>query len=316
MILFVIYNLACRCFWYLSGLSKISSKDKYVLITGCDTGVGHALAIELDREGFNVIAGVLIYDNLIPMKSQLSSRAIVLHLDITKQEDIDNVFKFVKERTNNLYGLVNNAGIMTHGCIDWTSMEMMRKVMDVNFFGHVAMTKTLLPLLITKSDSRVVNVVSAAGFFSFPNTSAYSGSKHALKSFSDCLRREMAPWNLRVSTIEPGALQTPMLANYEEDWRNIWNKLPNDIQQRWGIDYLNSIIRKSVNSIFMIYADHPSRVVNAIRHALINTKPNIHYRPGWQAQLFFYILYFLPTWLSDQLIGIVFNFVPAGAQYQ
>jgi short-subunit dehydrogenase len=65
--------------------------------------------------------------------------------------------------------------------------------MNVNFFGHVAMTKKFLSLLIAKRDSRVVNMGSSTGYFTFPNTSAYSASKQALESFSDCLRHEMAP---------------------------------------------------------------------------------------------------------------------------
>ncbi|CAF0872078.1 unnamed protein product [Rotaria sp. Silwood1] len=195
-------------------------------------------------------------------------------------------------------------------------MEMMRKLMNVNFFGHVALTKKLLPLLITKCDSRVVNVVSAAGFFTFPNTSAYSASKHALKSFSDCLRREMVPWNLRVSIIEPGALRTPMLEGYEDTLRNVWNGLPTDVQERWGISYLNSIITKAINSPFMINADDPSRVVRAIQHAVMNSKPHIRYRPGWQGKVIFYLLYLSPTWFSDKLLSKVFNFIPNGVQHQ
>jgi short-subunit dehydrogenase len=69
----------------------------------------------------------------------------------------------------------------------------MRKRMDVNFFGHVAMTKKFLPLLITKCNSRVINICSVDGILTAPNMSAYSESKYALESFSDCLRRELIP---------------------------------------------------------------------------------------------------------------------------
>ena len=312
----IIYYLAYRLYQHFFPSPNIHSKGKYVLISGCDTGIGHALAMELDQQGFNVFAGVLIPNNVTSLKTKLSSRATVFLLDITKQEDIDAAYDLVKETTNTLHALVNNAGILTHGCIDWTSMELMRKVMNVNFFGHVAMTKKSLPLLITKRDSRVVNVVSAAGFFAFPNTSAYSASKHALESFSDCLRREMAPWNLRVSIIEPGALRTSMLEGYEDTLRNIWNELPIDVQERWGINYLNNIITKAINSPFMINADNPSKVVRAIQHAVMNTKPRIRYRSGWQGKLIFFVLYLSPTWLSDKLLAKALNFVPSGVRHQ
>ncbi|CAF2599725.1 unnamed protein product [Rotaria sp. Silwood2] len=311
----ILYLTYCLYQHFFSS-SKINPKGKYVLISGCDTGIGHALAMKLDQLGFNVFVGVLIPDNSALLKAKLSSRATVFRLDITKQEDIDAAYNLVKKTTNTLHALVNNAGILTHGCIDWTSMEIMRKLMDVNFFGHVAMTKKLLPLLIAKCDSRIVNVVSAAGFFTFPNTSAYSASKYALKSFSDCLRREMASWNLRVSIIEPGALRTPMMERYEDTLRNVWNGLPSDVQERWGIDYLNGIITKAINSPFMINADNPSRVVRAVQHAVMNPKPRIHYRPGWQAKVIFYIFYLAPTWLSDKLLVKAINFVPSGVQSQ
>ena len=295
---------------------NILPAGRYVLISGCDSGIGYALAIDLDKHGWNVLAGVLRTESIALLESQLSSGSKVFRLDITKQEDIDAAYDLVVQTTRYLHALVNNAGILTHGGIDWTSMEAMRRIMDVNFFGHVAMTKRFLPLLIGKRDSRVVNVVSAAGFFTFPNTSAYSASKHALESFSDCLRREMAPWNLRVSIIEPGALRTTMLDGYEATLRDVWNGLTIDVQERWGVEYLNSIIQQAITSAFVIHADDPSRVVGAIEHAVMSTRPRLYYRPGWQAKLFFFVLYLSPTWLSDRLIATVFNFIPRGVEHQ
>jgi len=303
-------------YYMISSSRCIDTNNKYVLISGCDTGIGHALAIELNQKGFNLFVGVLFPHNITILKEKLSSRAIVFHLDITKQETIDNAYDLIKTRTNSLHALVNNAGIITHGCIDWTSMKTMRRLMDVNFFGHVNMTKKFLPLLISKRNSRVVNVVSAGGLFTFPYTCAYSASKYALKSFSDCLRREMFPWNLHVSTIEPGALKTPMMSNYEQIWRNVWNELSIDVQQRWGIDYLNKNINKAMNSSFMINAASPLTVVRAIEHAVMNMKPRIHYRPDWQGKLIFFTLYLFPTWLSDMIIANIWNFVPDGVRHQ
>ncbi|CAF4187375.1 unnamed protein product, partial [Rotaria magnacalcarata] len=122
----------------------------------------------------------------------LSARATVFSIDISKEDQINSAYEIVKDKTNVLHALVNNADICENGFIDWTSMDTMRKLMDVNFFGHVAMTKKFLPLLIAKRDSRVINVSSIAGFLAEPSMAAYSASKYALESFSDCLRREMA----------------------------------------------------------------------------------------------------------------------------
>ncbi|CAF3354318.1 unnamed protein product [Rotaria sp. Silwood2] len=97
---------------------NIDPNDKYVLISGCDTGFGNGLAIELDKQGFNVFAGVYTPESVISLKEKLSSKATVFRLDITKKEDIDAAFELVNNKTKVLHALVNNAGIGTFGYID------------------------------------------------------------------------------------------------------------------------------------------------------------------------------------------------------
>lgn len=307
--------LVVVCLWMIRWIyslfqSEVNPEGKYVFVSGCDTGIGHALVIELDRKGFHVFASVLHSTNIQSLKEKLSSRAQLFSLDITQDDQIQRVYALIRSQTDSLYGLVNNAGIITHGPIEWTSMDQMRQIIEVNFYGHVALTKRFLPLLIERSHSRLINVISAAGFYTFPNTSAYSASKHALKAFNDCLRREMSPWNLHVSSIEPGALRTTMLQGLEKNLRETWKTLPLHVQDRWGENYLNDFIKKSIESPFLIYADHPDRVVRNILDALINPSPKRSYHPGWQAKFIFYFLNILPTWISDEIIARGFNILP------
>jgi NAD(P)-dependent dehydrogenase (short-subunit alcohol dehydrogenase family) len=295
--------LSYRLYRHFFPTPNINPNGKYVLISGCDTGFGHGLAIELDKQGFHVLAGVLLHDNVTSLKNELSPKATVFRLDITKQEDIDAAFQLVKEKTNTLHALVNNAGIGAGGYIDWITLEFMHKIIDVNFFGQVAMTKKCLPLLIAKRDSRVVNICSVMGLITSPGMSAYCASKYAFESFSDCLRREMYPWGLRVSIIEPGWLRTPIIQGHDRLIRELWNGLPSDIRQRWGEDFLNDCIEKSVTkSPFINNAEDPMKVVRALQHAVMNTKPRIRYRPDWQGKLIFYPASMLPAWLTDLII--------------
>ncbi|CAF2831135.1 unnamed protein product [Rotaria sp. Silwood2] len=297
--------------------SNIHTQGKYVLISGCDTGFGHELAIKLDKQGFNVLAGVYIRDNVIFLKDKLSSKATVFHLDITKQKDIDAAFKLVNEKTKVLHSLVNNAGIADGaGYIDWTPTEVMHKVMDVNFFGHVEMTKKFLPLLIAKRDSRVVNMSSMCGFISLPGSAAYCASKYALESFSDCLRREMSPWNLRVSIIEPGTMRTTMTENLEQTLKNVWLQLPIDIKKRWGEQSFEDLFKLVMNSPFIKYSENSEKVIRVLEHAVISTTPRIRYRPGWQSSFFFYPLSILPTWLVDKIFSLGFNVRPDSVKNQ
>ncbi|CAF1096298.1 unnamed protein product [Adineta steineri] len=384
--------IAYRLYQHFFPYPNINPKDKYVLISGCDTGFGHTLAIELDKQGFNVLAGVYTSNNIIILQNKLSPKATVFQLDITKQEDIDSAYELIRKKTNTLHALVNNAGVgipgyidwitlesmrktmdvnffghvaMTKtflplliskrnsrvinitsvagilagpnlsatntlhalvnnagvgipGYIDWITLESMRKTMDVNFFGHVAMTKTFLPLLISKRNSRVINITSVAGILAGPNLSAYAASKYALESFSDCLRREMYRWNLRVSIIEPGFMKTPIIEGVRKPFDDFWKELTNDVQERWGKDSLNEIYDGPGRNIFIKHAEDPMKVVRALQHAVMNTNPHIRYQPGCQSSLFFYPLSMLPAWLVDFILvkTDTLNFIPASISKQ
>ena len=314
----ILAYVSYRLFQRFFPTPNINPNGKYVLISGCDSGFGHGLAIDLDQQGFNVLAGVFVPDNITILKNTLSSKATVFHLDITKQEDIDAAFDLVKDKTKVLHGLVNNAGIAITGYIDWTSMNDMRKVMDVNFFGHVAMTKKFLPLLIAKRDSRVVNICSVAGYLASPSMSAYCASKYALESFSDCLRREMFPWSLRVSVIEPGFMRTPIIQGGPKSFSDFWNSVSSDVQERWGVEFFRALFDGRKNSSMLNKAEDPMKVVKSLRHAVMNTAPHIHYRPGWQSSLVFFPLSRLPAWITDWLLRklIKLSVFPAHAYKQ
>ncbi|UJR14368.1 hypothetical protein I4U23_001364 [Adineta vaga] len=322
MIILVLFALFLdqiyRLYRYFFPYPNIDSKGKYVLISGCDTGFGHTLAIELDKQGFNIFAGVFNLSSETSLRQTLSQRATVFHLDITKQEDIDAAFALIQAKTNTLHALVNNAGISTSGYIDWMTMDAMRQIMDVNYFGHVAMTKIFLPLLISQQYSRVINICSVAGIISAPVKSAYSASKYALEAFSDCLRREMAPWGLYVSIIEPGPMRTPIIEGHNEFMTKFWNKSSVDVQQRWGEDFLKTQIKKLSDNFLYRHAEDPDKVVQALQHAVFNSKPETRYRPGWQSKFFFFPLSMAPTWLSDFILIRAINsgITPAAARKQ
>lgn len=298
--------------------ANVNPEGKYVLISGCDSGFGNGLAIELDRQGFHVFAGVFESESQAKLEKQLSSRAIVFPLDVTRKQDIESALKLVKQKTTSLHALVNNAGVITSGHIDWITVESIRQLMEINFFGHVAMTKAFLPLLITKRNSRVINVCSVAGFLAGPTTSAYSASKYALESFSDCLRREMAPWNLHVSIIEPGVMRTPIIEKHGLSVRELAMQMPTEIKERWGMDFLSCHFDKLKNNPLIKFAEDPKKVVGAMQHAVNSTAPQIRYRPGWQSKFVYLPLSMLPTWLADMYFAKTraLPMLPAGVRKQ
>lgn len=318
IIVCLVLYLSYRVYQYLFPSPNIDPRGKYVLISGCDTGFGHLLAIELDKQGFNVLATVYNEKNQESLKNKLSANATVFPLDITQPSQIEEAYQIVKEKTNTLHALVNNAGIDQDGLIDWITLDFMRKMMEVNFFGHVAMTKKFLPLLITKRHSRVVNLCSVAGFLAPSSMSAYCASKFAFESFSDCLRREMHPWGLHVSIVEPGYMRTPIIEGQVEAMRKIWNDASSDVRERWGQAYFNNIADKRTNNIFIHFAENPMVVAKAMQDAVMNTKPRIRYRPGWQSKYLFFPLAMIPAWICDIMLHNLRgrNVIPAGVSKQ
>ena len=317
LVALVLVYVAYRLYYHFNPTPNISPNGKYVLISGCDTGFGNGLAYELDQQGFNVLAGIYDLKNQATLTERLSSRATVFKLDITNQQDIDDAFELISSKTKVLHALVNNAGIGACGYVDWITVDSIRKVMDVNFYGHVSMTKKFLPLLIAKRDSRVVNICSVAGYLAAPGMAAYSTSKYALEAFSDCLRREIGQWNLRVSIIEPGFMKTAIVEGHDIGLRNIWNSMSTDVQQRWGEEHLNQQIALLSNPLIK-YAENPRKVVKALTHAVMNSVPQIRYRPGWQSGVLLFGLSCAPAWFADIMVKLTNTAAisPAGVRNQ
>jgi short-subunit dehydrogenase len=154
------------------------------------------------------------------------------------------------------------------------------------------------------------------GFISLPGSSAYCASKYALESFSDCLRREMIPWHLHVSIIEPGTMRTSMIQGIEHTLRNTWLESPTENQERWGEDFFNSSLKLVVNSPFIRYSESSEKVIQVLEHALMSRTPQIRYRPGWQSSLFFFPLSMFPVWLVDRILSLALSVQPDGVKYQ
>ena len=189
---------------------RLDVADRAVLVTGCDTGFGLALAKHLTSLGFRVFAGCLLGDKDGPGAAELRAianpRLVVLQLDVTKQEDWDAALRTVQSKLEpgaGLWGIVNNAGWATFGEMEWVAMETYRRALDINVLGLIAGVKTFLPL-IRISRGRVVTITSGLGRMAVPTRSPYCVTKYALEGALDCLRYEMAPFGVAVSILEPG----------------------------------------------------------------------------------------------------------------
>ncbi|MDZ8055570.1 MAG: SDR family oxidoreductase [Aulosira sp. ZfuVER01] len=167
--------------------------DKVVWIAGASSGIGEALAYQFARQGAKLIISSRREDELQRVKQNISSECLIITIDIT---DSTSVAKAINAAIN-YYGkidvLVNNAGISQRSLAIDTQEIVDRKIMEVNYFGTVNLTKMVLPYMIANGGGQVAVISSIVGKFGFPLRSAYAASKHALHGFFETLQLELKP---------------------------------------------------------------------------------------------------------------------------
>jgi len=185
-----------------------SSASGTVLVTGASTGIGEACALHLASLGFGVLAGV---------RREEDSRRLAEHpgvtpvmLDVTDAGAISAAAeRAAAAGGGRLAGLVNNAGIAVAAPLELVPIDELRRQLEVNVVGQVAVTQAMLPLL-RAARGRVVNIGSVGGLVAVPMLGAYAASKFALEAITDALRREVASQGVRVAIVEPASVRTPI----------------------------------------------------------------------------------------------------------
>jgi NAD(P)-dependent dehydrogenase (short-subunit alcohol dehydrogenase family) len=188
-----------------------------ILITGCSSGIGAALASELHRRGHRVYATARRSEAM----ASLADRGLdTLLLDVNNDTSIAAVMARIKNDVGHLDMLINNAGFSQVGAVIDLTREDLRKQYETNVIAPVAITRAALPLLRAAAAERgkalVVNVGSIVGLFTTPFAGAYSSSKAAVHSLSDGLRMELAPFGIRVVMIQPGGVRSAFGNHAEE----------------------------------------------------------------------------------------------------
>ncbi|KAL8620807.1 hypothetical protein ACOMHN_033204 [Nucella lapillus] len=218
---------------------------RYVLVTGCDSGFGLELVRRLDSLGFRVFAGCLTSEGTDHVTKVTTRRVMPLTIDVT---NIDNIRQVVDQMTSTipsgsgLWAVVNNAGILpSMAPLELTPRDCFQRTLAVNLMGVVEVTRACLPL-VRRSSGRIVNMSSVSGRLGFTSID-YTASKFALEGFSDCLRRELYPEGIQVSTITPGGFRTS-LCNFDKIFVNMQCALdssPPEVQKHFGKDYVTSL---------------------------------------------------------------------------
>ncbi|XP_053313654.1 17-beta-hydroxysteroid dehydrogenase type 6-like [Spea bombifrons] len=290
--------------WYRQSQMLENLSDKYVLITGCDSGFGNLLAKQLDRRGMQVLAACLTEKGADDLNLATSSRLQTVILDVTDSQSVSNAVKWVIHKVSNkgLWGLVNNAGIVSPAAPnEWLTIEDFSRVLNVNLLGTISVTLSLLSL-IRKAQGRIVNMSSVMGRLAFLG-GGYCISKHGIEAFSDSLRRELQPFGVKVAIIEPSSYRTPATDQQAtiKSICTIWSKVPLSIQDSYGQQYFQDYCELIQHKLSKCIP-HLTQVTDYMEHALIAVHPWTRYSAGWNTKLFYLPVSYLPTVISDYLL--------------
>lgn len=202
--------------------------NKTWLITGTSTGFGKTLAIFLaQKTGINVVATARNIAKLDYLDQYDHGRIKKLTLDVTNQQEIQNVVAQTRAVFGTIDVLVNNAGLGYFGTFEESDRAAVKYMFDVNVWGLVDMTRAVLPTMRQQKSGIILNFSSLAGLFSFPTLSFYSGTKYAVEGMSEALAKEVADCNIKVMIIEPSGFRTdwagrssekalPQIADYQK----------------------------------------------------------------------------------------------------
>ncbi|MGB5334940.1 MAG: SDR family oxidoreductase, partial [Woeseiaceae bacterium] len=178
-----------------------AASQKAVLVTGASSGIGLNAAKTLAANGYFVYAGARKQADLDALNEIPNVQSV--RLDVTRQDEIDAAVETVRKGGKGLYGLVNNAGILVTGPMTEIEEDELNWILNVNVVGVFRVTRAFAPLII-ESRGRISNISSISGVLSGMFWGPYSMSKHALEAYTDALAEEMALFDVKVSSINPG----------------------------------------------------------------------------------------------------------------
>ncbi|MBB5046635.1 NAD(P)-dependent dehydrogenase (short-subunit alcohol dehydrogenase family) [Rhodopseudomonas rhenobacensis] len=184
----------------------MSDKARTWLVTGCSSGLGHALAKELIAQGQRVFVTARDPAQLAELVDG-HDNATALKLDVTSAEDVAAAVAQV-EQAGGVDVLVNNAGYGYRAAVEEGEDARIAQLFATNVFGPLAMIKAVLPGMRSRRSGTIVNITSIAARLAMPGSGFYSATKFAMEGLSDALRREVEPLGIRVLIVEPGAFRT------------------------------------------------------------------------------------------------------------
>jgi NAD(P)-dependent dehydrogenase (short-subunit alcohol dehydrogenase family) len=251
-----------------------------VIVTGASTGIGKAMVDTFAANGIRVFAAVR---NL----SSVDEHSLVtpIRLDVTSAQearDAADVVDAALGEGTRLRGIVNNAGIAVGGPLEFVDLDEVRRQLEVNVVGQLAVTQAFLPLLREHAKGRIVFTSSIGGRVAAPLIGPYAASKHALNGMAESLRRELKPWGIGVSVLAPATVATPIWDKAGADVDEIVAKLPARAVELYGPGIATM---RSISKDARTGGIPASKVAEAAHHAVFARRAKAEYLVGAEAKM-------------------------------
>jgi NAD(P)-dependent dehydrogenase (short-subunit alcohol dehydrogenase family) len=267
-----------------------------MLITGASRGIGRATALTLARDGHEVLAGVRDDGAGERLAEESGGRVRPVRLDVTDQASIRAAAEAVGDR---LDVLVNNAGIAVGGVLEALDVDELRRQLDVNVVGQVAVTQAMLPAL-RATRGRVVFISSVSGRVSTPLMTPYTASKFAIEAIADGLRVELRPWNIDVVLVEPGSIDTDIWRGADDQFTATIGSMSDEHRRLYAglLEGSRKLIRSAAKRAAPV-----EKVVKVVEQAATTERPRTRYVVGADARGQILMRGLLPDRAFDALLS-------------
>ncbi len=291
----------------------LDQAGRVVLITGCSTGIGRATAVYLANRGWRVFATARRLDDIAGLQTE---QLTPLVLDVTDEAARTRAVDEIVKQAGRLDSLVNNAGTNIGGPLERVSLDDAREQFEVNVWGALRLAQLAAPIMRENGGGRIVNVSSVMARVPLPFSGLYNASKVALEAVSDTLRWELSPWNIYVSVVEPGSVQSNIDSKASVLRRRFAN---DDLYGRWlnGERRARSARRAKgplsgvVALVKRVFASKPPlETAMVIEHALDDAHPQPRYQVGLDTHIYIAMRSLVPDRLFDYAIERAYGFRP------
>lgn len=257
--------------------------NKIALITGCSSGVGLHTAVRLAKTDFKVYATMRHLEKKDKLKQFANDQGVKLEirqLDVQNDESVLDCVKFILDKEERIDVLVNNAGFGYIRTLEQASMREIENVMDVNYYGAIRCIKAVLPSMRERKSGQIISVTSVGGLIGQPMNEIYCSSKFALEGLIESMATYLEPFfNVKMSIIEPGAIQTEFV-----------NRVLGDMQKSGGVlnDDYAPVLKTYMDTAKKSFAagQSPDEVARVILDCILSEKPYLRYQTSDKAREF------------------------------